>query len=108
MTAKPDPTQAMIELTRSLDGSAEGASCTQTSFKRGKTAFFYVGTQGGRYKAMFKLDASASDAAQRAKDDPDRFQVGTTAWVTARFTASKPLPSRLWQKWLKERYTLAG
>ena len=107
MPKTTDPTELMCDAARAFDDVVEGSSCTQTSFKRGKKAFFYVGEQGGRFKAMFKLDASMDDAEQRAADRPDDFQVGNTAWVTARFSAAKPMPKRLWQKWLKESYALA-
>lgn len=103
-----DPTEAMCEKARGFDGCVEGTSCTQTSFKRGKKAFFYIGTQGGRYKAMFKLEKSRGEAEERASREPDRYEVGSTAWVTARFTAEKPMPKRLWEKWLKESYALSG
>ena len=103
-----DPAQPILEQARKLDDVVEGASCTQTSFKRGKKAFLYIGMQGGRHKAMFKLKKSMADAEKRAEKDPDRFQVGSTAWVTARFTPEKPMPKTLWQKWLKESYELSS
>ena len=67
----------------------------------------YIGPQGGRFKAMFKLDSSRAQAEELAQKEPDRFDVGSTAWVTARFDAARPMPKRLWQKWLKESYALA-
>ena len=66
MPKTTDPTALMCEAARGFDEVVEGTSCTQTSFKRGKKAFFYVGEQGGRFKAMFKLEASMEDAEQRA------------------------------------------
>ena len=85
----------------------EGTSCTQASFKSGGQAFLYVGPQGVRFKAMFKLDASRAEAEKLAQADPDRYQTGSTAWVTARFSADEPLPTKLWQKWLDESYQLS-
>lgn len=87
---------------------AEGTACAQSSFKRGKTSFLFVGEQGGRYKAMFKLDASKAEAMQLAEAQPDDFQAGSNAWVTARFSAEKPLPEELWRRWLDESYALSG
>jgi len=107
MPKSKDPTEAMCSKARSYEGCVEGTSCNQASFKRGKKAFFYAGPQGDRFKAMFKLKASITEAKQLAKDDPDRFEVGSTAWVTARFTAERPMPKRLWEKWLAESYRLA-
>jgi len=102
-----DPAKPILERARRYPDVQEGSSCTQTSFKSGKTAFLYVGTQGGRHKAMFKLDVSKPEAHKLAEREPDRFQVGSTAWVTARFTPEEPLPKKLWQKWLDESYRLS-
>ena len=65
------------------------------------------GHAGCRYKAMFKLRKSIPEAAKLAKSDPDRFEVGSTAWVTARFTTDKPMPKKIWEKWLDESYGLS-
>ena len=62
--------------------------------------------QGGRYKAMFKLEKSKPEAIKLAKKDPNCYSVGSSAWVTARFTADKPMPKKLWEKWLDESYQL--
>ena len=86
----------------------EGTACTQSSFKVGKKSFLFIGMQGGRYKAMFKLSDSIAEATRLAKKEPDRFQVGNTAWVTARFTSQEPLPKKIWEKWLDESYALSG
>ena len=108
MAAKPkDPTEPIRQMASEFPGVAEGTSCTQGSFKVGKQAFLYIGPQGGRYKAMFKLEASRAQAEALAEERPDDFQVGKTAWVTARFSAEKPMPKRMWTKWLKESYALA-
>jgi hypothetical protein len=34
--------------------------------------------------------------------------VGSTSWVTTRFTADKPLPKTIWEQWLRESYELAA
>ncbi len=106
-SAAADPTEPMRAKARSFPDAIEGSSCTQASFKVGKKAFLYVGMQGGRYKAMFKLDASMPKACEFAESRPDDFQTGSTGWVTARFTADKPLAKRKWEKWLSESYALA-
>ena len=102
-----DPTAEIRERAASFPLVDEGTACTQASFKACNQGFLYIGPQGGRYKAMFKLAASRSEAEQLATERPDDFQVGSTAWVTARFTTEKRLPKKLWQKWLKESYDLA-
>ena len=104
-TAK-DPTQALRKAASSLPDVTEGTSCSQTSYKSNQKAFLYVGPgkKGVGYKAMFKLDASLEDAQGLASEDPERFEIGVGNWVTTRFTAEKPLPKKLWNKWLKESY----
>ena len=57
---------------------------------------------------MFKLEASMPEALELAEREPKSFEVGKTGWVTARFTAEDPLPSRLWEKWLSESYDLTS
>jgi hypothetical protein len=105
MAAKDnDPTEPMRLRASRYPGVDEGTACTQSSFKAAKKAFFFVGTQGGRYKAMFKLQASMPEATKLAQVDPDAYQVGTTGWVTARFTAQAPMPRKLWERWLDESY----
>ncbi|MHC5010855.1 MAG: MmcQ/YjbR family DNA-binding protein [Planctomycetota bacterium] len=99
-----DPTEPIRLRASKYPEVDEGTSCTQSSFRAGKKAFLFIGQQGGRYKAMFKLKASLPEAQQMAKKAPDDFQVGS--WVTARFSAEKPLPKTLWQRWLDESYEL--
>lgn len=108
MAAKPkDPTEVIRMHAATYEGVVEGTSCAQTSFKAGKKPFLYIGPQGGRFKAMFKLETSLPEARELAEAQPDRFEVGKTSWVTARFDAGKPLPKRIWKRWLDESYELA-
>ena len=102
-----DPTEAMRLKASEYPGVDEGTACTQSSFKAGKKSFFFIGMQGGRYKAMFKLDKSLPEARKLAEKDPDCYGAGSTGWATARFTAEKPMPKRLWTKWLNESYALS-
>lgn len=105
--SKKDPTEPIRLKASRYSGVVEGTSCTQTSFKIGKQAFLYIGMQGEQYKAMFKLQKSRPEADKLAAKEPDRYQVGSTAWVTARFTADKPMPKKRWEKWLDESYELS-
>jgi len=108
MTAsKKDPTEAIRLSASRYPDVDKGTACTQSSFKVGGKAFLYIGTQGGRFKAMFKLKQSAPAATKLAQKEPDCFEVGSTAWVTARFTAEKPLAKKIWQEWLDESYELS-
>ena len=104
---KKDPTEQIRLKASRYPGVDEGTACTQSSFKTGKKAFLYIGMQGGRYKAMFKLQKSMPEAVKLADKEPERFQVGSTAWVTARFSADEPMPKKLWEKWLDESYELS-
>ena len=105
--SKPDPTDPIRLKASRYPGVDEGTACTQSSFKTGKQAFLFIGMQGGRFKAMFKLRQSMAEATRLAGKEPDCFEVGSTGWVTARFTADKPLPKKLWEKWLDESYELS-
>lgn len=84
----------------------EGTACTQSSFKSHGRSFLFIGpgVKGIGFKAMFKLKESMSEARDFAAEEPLRFEVGSTGWVTARFTSDQPLPKRIWEKWLTESY----
>lgn len=102
-----DPTEPLRLAASAYPEVDRGTACTQSSFKARGKSFFFTGPQGGRFKAMFKLGPSLEKARTLASKEPDRFDVGSTAWVTARFTAEKPMPKRLWRAWLDESYALA-
>jgi hypothetical protein len=108
MARSPDPTDAIRRRAVTFPGVAKGTSCTQSAFKAGKGTFLFIGPgpKGEGFKAMFKLKASIPQALRLAAEDPKRFEVGSTGWVTARFTAEGPLPERIWGKWLAESYDL--
>lgn len=106
-TTQIDPTEPIRLQAGQYAGVDEGTACTQSSFKTGKKAFLYIGEQGGRYKAMFKLKQSLPEAAQLAEAKPSNYEVGKHGWVTARFTTEDPMPAALWQRWLDESYDLS-
>ena len=110
MSVDFDPTDAIRTRAAAFPSVAPGTSCNQSAFKVGKRAFLYIGpgARGRGFKAMFKLDRSMPRARELASAHPDRFEVGSTGWVTTRFTAEEPLPEDLWQEWLEESYDLAG
>ena len=105
-TKNADPTEPIRTLAAALPDVVSGTSCTQSAFKT-KSAFLFIGPQGGRYKAMFKLQKSMAQAEKLASKDPDSYQVGSTGWVTARFSADSPMPKKIWEKWLHESYELS-
>ena len=103
-----DPTDAIREKAASYPEVAKGTSCTQSAFKAGRGTFLFIGPgpKGKGFKAMFKLRHSMPDAEARAAAEPARFEVGTTGWVTARFTAEEPLARAIWEPWLDESYAI--
>ena len=109
MARAKDPTEPIRTKAAAFPDVIEGTSCNQTSFKTGKTAFFYCGpgAKGQGFKAMFKLERSLPQAEKLAANEPDRFGAGSGGWVSARFTPEKPLAKTIWEKWLKESYELA-
>ena len=108
MAREKDPTDPIRKKASKYPAVAEGTSCTQSSFKAGKGSFLFVGPgpKGEGYKAMFKLERSIPQAKKLAEKQPDRFEVGSGAWVTTRFSAEEPLPRTIWEKWLQESYDL--
>ncbi|ANM30685.1 hypothetical protein ABI59_15550 [Acidobacteria bacterium Mor1] len=108
MSGEKDPTEAMRLVASEYPDVDAGTACTQSSFKARKKAFLFAGPQGGRFKAMFKLEASIPEASRLAEEQPDRFEVGKNSWVTARFSADEPMPAKLWKAWLDESYGLAA
>jgi hypothetical protein len=108
MPRSKDPTEPIRERAADFPEVAAGTSCNQSSFKAGKGSFLFIGpgAKGIGFKAMFKLDQSMPQARKLAAEEPDRFDVGSTGWVTARFSAERPLPKSIWQKWLQESYDI--
>lgn len=108
MAASKDPTDAIRRKALTFPGVAKGTSCNQSAFKAGKGTFLFLGPgpKGVGFKAMFKLGASMPQAKKLAAQHPKRFEVGTTGWVTARFTAEEPLSRPIWTKWLAESYAV--
>jgi hypothetical protein len=104
-----DPTADIRAEAATLPGATEGTSCNQTSFKVGKRAFLYIGPgpKGKGYKAMFRLDALMPQARDLSNDSPERYEIGSTGWVTTRFTADDPLSPAIWQPWLQDSYDQA-
>lgn len=110
MADEQDPTSKLRKTASALPSVTEGTSCNQTSFKVGKRSFLYVGPgpKGAGFKAMFKLESCLQEAQELATEDPDHFEVGSTGWVTTRFSSENPLSETIWQRWLEESYDLSS
>lgn len=108
MDSPRDPADAIRREGMKFPGVTTGTSCNQSAFKVGKGTFLFIGPgpKGQGFKAMFKLEASMPEAQELSEQDPKRFEVGSTGWVTARFTAEDPLPRQIWERWLSESYEL--
>jgi len=108
MARARDPGEPIRKKAATYPDVIHGTACNQDSFKVGRGSFLFVGpgAKGKGCKAMFKLDRSMPRARKLAAEDPDRFQVGSTGWVTTRFTTENPLPKSIWEKWLRESYEL--
>jgi hypothetical protein len=103
-----DPTDPIRQAAVELPAVDTGTACNQSAFKAGKKTFLFIGpgAKGIGYKAMFKLDASLDQARALAASEPDRFEAGSSGWVTTRFGDENPLPEELWRPWLEESYAL--
>lgn len=103
-----DPTLEIREAAAGFDNVVSGTSCNQSSFKTRKGSFLFIGPgpKGVGYKAMFKLMHSKDQAQKLADEQPKRFEVGSTGWITARFTDEEPLPESIWSVWLQESYDI--
>lgn len=110
MTSASDPTDPIRQKAVAFPEVAKGTSCNQSSFKAGRGAYLYIGpgAKGQGFKAMFKLKRSMRQAKKLAAEKPERFEVGSTGWVTTRFTAEEPLPRSIWEPWLEESYELSS
>ncbi len=104
-----DPTFPIREKAAAFEAVIAGTSCNQSSFKTKKGSFLFIGpgAKGVGYKAMFKLKGSMPQAQTLAHDKPHRFEVGSTGWVTTRFSVEEPLSKEIWEKWLEESYLIA-
>lgn len=103
-----DPTYPMREKAASFEDVVTGTSCNQSSFKTKRGSFFFAGpgAKGMGFKAMFKLRESMPQAQALANEYPKQFEVGSTGWVTTRFSAEEPLPEAIWGKWIEESYMI--
>ncbi len=108
MTNLNDPTFPIREAAAAFEEVVSGTSCNQSSFKTKRGSFLFIGpgAKGVGYKAMFKLKGSMARAQALALDQPRRFEVGSTGWVTTRFSTEEPLPKEIWEKWLEESYLI--
>lgn len=110
MATPKDPTLPWCKQAATFPGAVPGTSCNQTSFRIGKDAFLFIGpgAKGQGFKAMLKLERSKEQAQALAAKEPERYSAGSGVWVTLRFSAQRPIPRSVWEKWLKESFEIVG
>ena len=101
-------TQALRDHAMTFPETSEGASCVNRAFKVRKKNFLFVGEKDdGSCKVMLKLKPSLDEAEGIASAD-DRFEVGSSGWVTVRFNTSDLPDVELLKRWVSESFqTLA-
>ncbi|MEZ0230783.1 MAG: hypothetical protein ACAI25_19340, partial [Planctomycetota bacterium] len=92
MKRKSDPTAALRRRALRFKGAAESVVCARSAFKVGKKSFAFLGATEEACDLMVKLDGSLDEAAELAARDPERYRVGATGWVTARFGRAESVP----------------
>lgn len=110
MATPKDPTLLWCKKAATFPGAVQGTSCNQTSFRIGKDAFLFIGpgAKGQGFKAMLKLERSKAQAQALAAKEPERYSAGSGVWITLRFSAEKPIPRIVWEKWLKESFEIVA
>ncbi len=84
----------------------EGSSCVNRAFKAGGKNFVFLGEKPDECNIRLKLDASVPEIAAKAKDDPDRWQVGKGGWTLLKFSPDDPPPIADIERWITESFHL--
>ncbi len=89
--------------------AAEGVACKGTAlessvFKARDKSFLFIGSA----ELKVKLRESLAEAARLATEEPGRYRVGSSGWVTVRFSPDEPLPLELLKRWTDESYRVVA
>jgi hypothetical protein len=108
----PKASDMLRKLALSFPETEEGVACEGTplesrTVRAKKKAFLFLGQKDGMCQVRLKLDGSLSDAAKRAKKEPERVQVGAKGWVLLRLPADeapRPTEKGFLEAWIRESY----
>src|SRR5688500_782995 len=95
------PIETLRELGMAHAGVTAGVACKGTAMERhtlkanGKAFLFF-----GVGDALVKLAGSLAEAKRLAKAEPERYQVGKTAWVKLMFSPEAPPARDVVKRWI--------
>jgi predicted DNA-binding protein (MmcQ/YjbR family) len=108
----PSITESAKRLALALEGVGESIACAgtsleQCSFAVGKKAFLFVHERDGRVTLRMKLGVENAIAIERARAEPEIYQVGKQGWVTVRLPSTARVPAVV-RTWIQESHALAS
>ncbi len=86
--------------------TVEGTSCVNRKFVAGGKNFVFLGEKPDECSVRLKLDAAVPEIQALAKDDPERWQVGSNGWALLRFAPDSPPPIPDLERWITESFHL--
>ncbi len=89
-----------------LPETSEGSSCVNRAFKAGNKNFAFLGEKDELCGLRLKLASSIPELEERAKLQPDRYQVGKGGWTMVRFAPDDPPRTDDLKTWLLESFVL--
>ncbi len=84
----------------------EGSSCVNRAFKAGGKNFAFLGEKEDHCNLRLKLNSSIPEVTALAKEDPERWQVGTGGWTLLRFPPDDPPATDDLERWVTESFLL--
>jgi hypothetical protein len=92
-------------------GAEESIACAGTAIESstwgvGKKVFLFAGVSKGVVSIRVRLAASAGEAKQLAKAEPQRYALGASGWATVKFGEDEPPPLGLLERWIAESWSL--
>ena len=98
--------EAIRTLALQLPDTSEGSSCVNRAFKAGSKNFAFLGEKDELCGLRLKLSSSIPELEERAKLQPDRYQVGKGGWTMVRFAPDDPPTTDDLETWLLESFLL--
>ncbi len=113
MAASTEPEQFQYQLSEiirthalSLPEASEGTSCVNRAFRAGGKNFAFVGEKNDETNMRLKLADSIPEISEKAKSDPDRWQVGKGGWTMLKLDPDNPPNSEDLHRWVTESFRL--